>query len=185
MRSLTGHDPEVARPAWLPYWRPQLLAPTVAGMTPEAAIITEFYNRFAARDAEGMVALYADDVAFRDPAFGTLHGDRAKDMWRMLCRSGTDLRVVASGIEGAAGRGSAHWEADYTFSTRRTVHNAVSARFTLRDGLISTHEDSFDFGAWAQQAFGPPGIVGRLPGASLAFQVLSRRQLDGWRARRG
>lgn len=144
----------------------------------DAATITEFYRRFTDRDP-AMVELYADDVAFHDPAFGTLHGDRAKDMWRMLCASGKDLQVVASAITDD----SAHWEANYTFSTGRKVHNIVDARFRLRDGLIIEHEDRFDFGAWAQQAFGPMGVVGRLPGASRAFQILSTRQLDAWRAR--
>ena len=45
-------------------------------------------------------------------------------------------------------KGSAHWEADYTFSaTKRKVHNVVDARFELRDGLIVKHTDVFDFGA--------------------------------------
>lgn len=154
-------------------------------MTPEAQIITSFYDSFAARDADGMVALYADDITFHDPAFGELHGERAKAMWQMLCAAGKDLEVQASAISGANGAGRAHWEADYTFSTGRRIHNVVEARFDIVDGLITRHNDSFSFGAWAGQAFGPLGLFGRLPGAATTFQLLSNRQLDGFIAKRG
>lgn len=152
-------------------------------MTAEAQIITSFYDCFAARDADGMVALYADDVTFHDPAFGELHGDRAKAMWRMLCAAGKDLEVQASAISGANGAGRAHWTADYTFSTGRRIHNEVEARFDLADGLITRHSDTFSFSKWAAQAFGSFGVVGRLPGAATLFQLLSNRQLDGFIAK--
>ncbi len=154
-------------------------------MSAEVATITRFYESFAARDADGMTACYADDVTFHDPGFGVLHGDRAKAMWHMLCHAGKDLQVVASRIEGGNGTGRAHWEADYTFSTGRMIHNVVEARFDLIDGLITGHEDTFSFGAWARQAFGPIGTVGRLPGAATAFQLLSKRQLDAYIAKHG
>jgi ketosteroid isomerase-like protein len=153
-------------------------------MTPEAETITTFYDCFSRRDAEGMVALYADDVVFHDPAFGELRGERAKNMWRMLCEAGKDLEVTATGISGDHGAGRAHWEADYTFSTGRKVHNVVTARFDLRDGLITRHEDDFSFAAWSRQAFGPPGMLGRLLGAATTFQLLSNRQLDSYIAKR-
>lgn len=70
-------------------------------------VITRFYDCFAQRDAEGMAACYADDVVFTDPAFGELRGERARDMWRMLCRTGKDLQVVASGISAEGDTGSA------------------------------------------------------------------------------
>ena len=112
-------------------------------MSPEETIITAFYDRFAEKDAEGMVALYADNVTFHDPAFGELHGDRAKAMWRMLCSSARDLEVHAGAISGSKGAGRAQWEADYTFSTGRRVHNVVQARFDIVDGLIVRHNDTF------------------------------------------
>ena len=146
----------------------------------EADVITEFYDCFARRDAEGMVALYADDVVFHDPAFGELRGDRAKYMWRMLCAAGKDLEVTATDISGSKGTGRAHWEADYTFSTGRKVHNVVDARFDINDGLIRRHWDTFSFGDWARQAFGPLGMAGRLLGAATTFQLVSNRQLDAY-----
>jgi ketosteroid isomerase-like protein len=149
-------------------------------MTPEETLIASFYDRFAAKDADGMVALYADDVTFHDPTFGELHGERAKAMWRMLCTSGRDLEVHVGEITGSNGAGRAHWEADYTFSTGRRVHNVVNARFDIVDGLITRHSDTFSFSKWAAQAFGPLGVVGRLPGAATTFQLVSNRQLDSF-----
>ena len=57
-------------------------------------LITSFYEAFAKRDAEGMVKAYADDVHFSDPVFIDLKGDRAKNMWRMLCERGKDLAIT-------------------------------------------------------------------------------------------
>jgi ketosteroid isomerase-like protein len=151
----------------------------------DTEVITRFYDAFAVRDAETMAACYADNVVFSDPAFGELHGERARDMWRMLCRAGKDLQVRASDIEAADGRGRAHWEADYTFSaTKRRVHNVVDAKFVLRDGLIVEHQDTFDFGAWAAQAFGPVGsVLGRTPVLPFVMQRMANRQLDGFQKR--
>lgn len=151
----------------------------------DAEVIQRFYDAFAQRDAETMAACYADDVVFSDPAFGELRGERARDMWRMLCRAGKDLEVRANGIEAADGHGRAHWEADYTFSaTKRKVHNVVDAQFELRDGLIVKHTDVFDFGAWAAQAFGPVGsVLGRTPVLPFVMQRLANRQLDGFSKR--
>lgn len=152
---------------------------------PDADVITRFYNAFAQRDAQTMAACYADDVVFHDPAFGELRGERARNMWRMLCRAGKDLEVRASDIEADATTGRAHWEADYTFGTTgRKVHNVVDARFELRDGLITRHTDSFDFGRWAAQAFGPVGsMLGKTPVLPFVMRRLANRQLDGFEKR--
>lgn len=148
-------------------------------------VIRGFYESFAVRDAEGMASRYADDVVFHDPAFGRLEGERARDMWRMLCRSGKDLTVEASGIKAADGQGRAHWEASYTFSTGRKVRNSVDARFELRDGLIVRHADVFDFSVWAGQAFGPVGsVLGRTPVLPFVMRRLANRQLDAFVKRR-
>lgn len=152
---------------------------------PDADVITRFYDAFARRDAETMAACYADDVVFRDPAFGELRGDRARNMWRMLCRAGKDLEVRASDIAAPGSSRRAHWEAAYTFGTTgRQLHNVVDARFELRDGIITRHTDSFDFGRWAGQAFGPVGsALGRTPVLPLVMRRLANRQLDGFERR--
>lgn len=156
-------------------------------MDADAETIQRFYDCFAQRDAEGMAACYADEVIFHDPAFGELRGQRARDMWRMLCRTGKDLELVASGISAADGRGHAHWEADYTFAaTGRRVHNVVDAQFELADGLIVKHSDSFSFADWSAQAFGPVGsVLGRTPVLPFVVRRLANRQLDQFQARRG
>lgn len=129
-------------------------------MPDHAAVIREFYAAFARRDAEGMAALYADDVAFSDPVFPDLKGEEARDMWRMLCGRAPDLRVEPSGIEADATTGRAHWDAYYTFSaTGRRVHNAIDATFELREGKIVRHRDHFSFWRWARQALGPAGLL--------------------------
>ncbi|WP_420386388.1 nuclear transport factor 2 family protein [Roseivirga sp.] len=121
-------------------------------------IINQFYTAFNALDAEAMVSLYHDDITFEDPAFGVLKGERAKNMWRMLCESqqGKDFKVEHSEVTD----NSAFWQAHYTFSkTGRKVHNKIHARFEFKDGLIYKHTDYFDLHRWAKQALGFSGAV--------------------------
>jgi hypothetical protein len=66
-------------------------------------------------------------------------------MWRMLAGRSKDLKVKLSEHQPADQRGSAHWLADYTFSTGRRVHNDVRAEFRFEHGLITEHRDSFSF----------------------------------------
>ena len=123
-------------------------------------VADRFYTAFAARDAERMAACYADDVSFSDPAFPDLRGEAARDMWRMLCARGKDLRVEHRVIEASAGRARVHWEAWYTFSgTGRAVHNVIEAEMEVREGLIVRHRDAFSFPRWARQALGPLGLL--------------------------
>jgi ketosteroid isomerase-like protein len=125
-----------------------------------AALIDRFYTAFAARDHEAMAACYAPDPSFSDPVFQDLRGPEVTAMWRMLCERGTDLDLSHSNVEADAERGSAHWDADYTFSaTGRRVHNSIDANFRFRDGLISEHTDRFDLWAWSRQALGPVGVL--------------------------
>jgi hypothetical protein len=127
---------------------------------PNEALVDGFYRAFAERDAEGMARCYAPNVRFSDPVFVGLEGDEAGDMWRMLCGRAADLRIEHSDVVADDERGSAHWEAWYTFgATGRKVHNIIDARFRFEDGLIVEHVDDFDFGAWSRQAIGLPAIL--------------------------
>lgn len=129
-------------------------------MHPNAALIQRFYAAFAARDAAGMRACYHPEIVFGDPAFGELRGAQAGAMWTMLLERGKDLQVEVSGIHADDARGSAHWDARYTFSqTRRPVLNRIDAAFEFRDGLIVRHTDTFDFWTWSRQALGPAGLL--------------------------
>jgi len=127
---------------------------------PNAALIRDFYTRFGRRDGEGMVALYADDVVFSDPVFPELRGEQARNMWRMLCARGKDLRIDLGAFDADDRRGTARWDAHYLFSaTGRRVWNQVSASFEFRDGLIVRHTDVFSFWRWSRQALGPAGLL--------------------------
>ena len=125
-------------------------------------LIETFYNAFKQLDAETMVSCYHDDIVFDDPAFGVLKGERAKNMWRMLCASqnGKDFKIIFSKIEANHAIGSARWEAFYTFSkTGRKVHNVIHANFEFKEGKIIKHTDEFDLYKWAKQAFGLKGLL--------------------------
>jgi ketosteroid isomerase-like protein len=123
-------------------------------------LIHTFYEAFAKRDHETMASCYHDDVRFSDPVFPDLKGPEAGAMWRMLCERGTDLVVTHSQVSADDGAGSAHWDADYTFSaTGRMVHNSIDARFRFRDGKIIEHTDTFDLWKWSRMALGMPGIL--------------------------
>lgn len=129
-------------------------------MHPHAELMTRFYTAFAERDAETMASCYHPEARFSDPVFPELTGDEPGWMWRMLCARGKDLEVRFSDVQADDTGGSAHWDADYTFSTTgRMVNNRIDAVFTFEDGLIKTHTDTFDFYAWSRMALGVPGLL--------------------------
>ena len=124
--------------------------------------IEEFYEAFSNLDAENMVKYYHPDVVFQDPAFGELKGERAKNMWRMLCQSqkGKGFKVKYKVLDCNEEIAHAQWEAFYTFSqTGRKIHNKISASFVLKDGLIVEHTDTFNLYNWSKQAMGFKGIL--------------------------
>ena len=109
-----------------------------------------------------MIECYHKETIFEDPAFGVLKGEKAKNMWRMLCDSqkGKEFKVKASNIEYDNLKGTAYWEAYYIFSkTGRKVHNMVNAEFEFKDGKIINHIDRFDLHKWSIQAFGFKGLL--------------------------
>jgi len=124
------------------------------------ALITRFYLAFQRLDAEAMAACYTDDVVFSDPAFGTLRGQDAGDMWRMLAARAKDFSLTFDHVHAGDTTGAAHWVATYLFSASgRTVVNTIRARFVFRDGKICEHHDHFDFWRWSRQALGVPGLL--------------------------
>ncbi len=126
------------------------------------SIIEKFYKAFEELDAESMIECYHNEIIFEDPAFGVLKGEKAINMWRMLCDSqkGKEFKVKASKIEYNNLRGTAHWEAFYIFrKTGRKVHNIVNAEFEFKDGKIINHIDRFDLHKWSIQAFGFKGLL--------------------------
>ena len=151
---------------------------------PHALLIEKLYTAFQRRDAEAMVACYADDVWFSDPVFHDLRGPRAGAMWRMLTARATSLEVTFANVRADDTTGSAHWEARYVFSaTGRRVHNVVEARFELRDGKIVRHADSFDLWRWAGMALGAKGkLLGWAPPVRNAIHDKAMRGLEAFEA---
>jgi ketosteroid isomerase-like protein len=128
-------------------------------MHPNAELIKTFYTSFQKRDSDGMIACYRSDIVFSDPVFGTLHGDEATSMWRMLCERGKDLKIEFSNIQADEKTGSAYWEAWYTYSqAKRHVHNVIEATFVFQEGKIIQHADRFNLWKWSSMALGPVGI---------------------------
>lgn len=125
-------------------------------------VIESFYKAFNDLDAEVMAECYHKDIVFEDPAFGVLKGERAKNMWRMLCESqkGKNFKIKATNITCNEKTGSAHWEAFYKFSkTGRKIHNKIDAEFIIKDGKIIKHTDYFNLHNWAKQALGFKGYL--------------------------
>jgi ketosteroid isomerase-like protein len=149
----------------------------------EKDLINQFYSAFANLDAEGMTSCYHKEVVFEDPAFGILKGERAGNMWRMLCQSqkGKDFVVTFSEVEVSEGKGSARWESKYTFSkTGRKVHNKIYAQFEFSEGKIIKHTDKFDLKKWAKQAM---GFKGALLGGTAFFKNKLQQQTNGMLAK--
>ncbi|WP_456441548.1 nuclear transport factor 2 family protein [Psychroserpens sp.] len=125
-------------------------------------LIETFYSAFSDLDSETMANCYHDNIVFEDPAFGVLKGERAKNMWRMLCESQKNkgFKVTYSNLEASELEGSASWEAFYTFSkTGRKVHNIIEASFEFKNGKIIKHTDTFNLHNWSKQALGLKGFI--------------------------
>ena len=136
-------------------------------MNANEQLITRFYEAFQRKDGATMAACYHADVQFSDPVFTDLRGVKAGAMWKMLTGRAKDLRIEFRDVQANDKSGAAHWEAWYTFSTGKKVHNIIEAHFEFRDGLIVKHQDSFDLQAWARQAL---GLAGRILGGTDMLQ---------------
>jgi ketosteroid isomerase-like protein len=129
-------------------------------MADNAAVIEKFYSAFQERDHEVMASCYHPEVHFSDPVFTDLHGIEVAAMWHMLCERGTDLEVTFRDVVADGDRGSAHWEARYSFgSDGRAIHNRIDATFVFQDGKIIRHSDQFSLWEWTGQALGLSGLL--------------------------
>ncbi|GAB7527742.1 nuclear transport factor 2 family protein [Pseudomonas sp. 3A(2025)] len=151
-----------------------------------SALISRFYEAFQQLDAEAMADCYSDDVLFSDPVFGTLRGQQASDMWRMLTARAKDFSVVFDQVRADDRSGSAHWVATYLFSqTGRTVINDIQARFVFRDGKIIEHHDQFDLWRWSRQALGTKGLLlGWTPLVQNAIRAQAHKGLKAFAEKR-
>jgi len=103
-------------------------------------------------------------------------------MWQMLCKRGKDLKIEFGNIHADDQKGSAHWEAWYTFSkSKRRVHNIIEAKFVFQDGMISQHTDTFNLWKWSAMALGPLGaFLGWTPFVQAGIRKEARRGLDAF-----
>jgi ketosteroid isomerase-like protein len=150
-----------------------------ADPTAAKALLETYYACFARKDHRGMAACFHPAVNFRDPIF-KLQGKRVAAMWHMLCESGKDMRVEASGIEVENGKGRARWVATYTFSaTGRKVVNVIDSRFKFRDGKIVDEWDEFNFWKWSRQALGLSGwVLGWMPRLQQTIQQRAKGNFE-------
>ena len=133
-------------------------------------IIEQFYTAFQKLDVDTMLSLYHDDIEFTDPAFGTLKGNDAKNMWRMICSKAKGFSLNYNQVTET----SAHWDASYIFSaTGNKVLNKIDATFEFKEGKISKHTDVFNVHKWASQAM---GLKGKLLGGTSFFKRNLNRQ---------
>ena len=154
---------------------------------PNAELIARFYQGLARRDARAMNACYHADSTFEDPVFGALDHAGTLAMWSMLCERGKDLTVMASQIVADAAHGSAHVEAEYTYSaTSRHVRNIIQTSMEFRDGLILRQVDRFDLYRWMRQALGVTGtLIGWTPWGARAVRSQAAKALAAYRRRSG
>ncbi len=149
--------------------------------------IEQFYSAFNNLDAEKMVSQYHEDVIFGDPAFGVLKGERAKNMWRMLCASqkGKKFTVHVNHVKSSVEVTTATWEAFYVFSkTGRKIHNIVQAEFRFKEGKIISHKDTFDLYKWSKQAMGIKGfILGWTPFFKNKLQIQTNKLLSNFESK--
>jgi ketosteroid isomerase-like protein len=139
-------------------------------------IITQFYYSFATRKVKSMQDCYAENVIFKDPVFGELHGERAKKMWEMLLARNKNIDISVEDIFVGEDTGTAKWIAKYKFGkSKRKVINKVSASFVLKDNKIIEHIDNFNFYKWAKQAL---GLKGFLFGWTKWFQSKVRKEVN-------
>jgi ketosteroid isomerase-like protein len=160
-----------------------MLLPPMNSREEKEQLITDFYTAFINKDAEKMVSYYDNDIVFNDPVFKNLKGEEARDMWRMLLGSATDLKVSFSNVEANGIKGAASWEAIYLFSkTGNTVHNKIKTIFEFENGKIIRHTDDFDLWKWSGMAL---GISGKLFGWTSLMQNkikdTAQRTLDKYR----
>ncbi len=149
-------------------------------------LIHKFYRSFSNADVEGMVSCYHSEIIFKDPAFGELKGEDAKEMWRMLVkRSKGDIKITYGQVETGASSGSANWTAEYVFAaTGKKVINNIWADFEFRDGKIIRHTDHFDLWKWSHQALGLKGLFfGWTPFMRNQIQKQTKGLLKKWKTK--
>ncbi len=147
-----------------------------------AVLVTRFYEAFAKGDAGGMNACYAPDIAFSDPVFGELQGDRVRAMWAMLCSGLRDFSLTYEILETSESVVRGRAIATYLYSaTGRTVRNEITGTFAVAGDAIARHDDVFDLWKWSAQALGPTGrFLGWTPMVQKKIRTMALGRLEGY-----
>ncbi len=144
-------------------------------------LVKSFYTAFVQGNEDLMTACYHDDVVFNDPVFGTLRGEQAVHMWKMLLSKRTEQTTISfQDVKTSNDNATATWTARYVYGpTNRKVVNHVNAHFKFKDGKIIEHIDSFNLWKWTQQALGVPGyLLGWTPFMKNKIQKTTNAQLQ-------
>lgn len=145
-------------------------------MNANEQLVHHFYTCFKNKDYKGMQECYAPEAIFNDPVFKGLNAEQVKNMWEMLILKGKDLTINFSQITAGEQHGTAHWDAEYTFSsTGRRVTNRIDASFEFENGKILKHTDHFNFHTWAKQALGLTGLL--LGGTSFLQHKITKQAM--------
>lgn len=153
---------------------------------PNVELLEKFYTAFRERDFESLAECYHEDVQFSDDVFENLCGGEALAMWHMFTHTGSERKMTFQIIEADHLRGRGRWSIDYVFTrTGRSVHNDIESEFRFIDGKIISHHDSFDFGRWARQAFGPVGMFMSFKPIRKNLQKKIRKSLEEYQVKVG
>lgn len=129
-------------------------------MTPNEALIHQFYTAFQQKDVKTMQNSYGDQAIFNDAVFINLDAQQVRAMWQMLLSRSEDMKLSFGKVKEDGDKVTAYWEAHYTFTaTGKKVVNKIDAEFEIKDGKIIMHTDTFNFYKWARQAFGSGGLL--------------------------
>jgi ketosteroid isomerase-like protein len=134
-------------------------------------LVRSYYSAYESGDFKTMQGIYASNITFQDPVFGSLDSDQTRAMVEMLASDAKNLRFTLSGFDISENEGTVDWVAEYTFKPTpmgpsNSVVNQGHATFRFENGQIVSHVDEFDLRSWIAQAFRPiavpPSIVKKL-----------------------
>ena len=153
-------------------------------MSQNTELLQRFYSAFQQRDWHTMAECYHPNASFKDPIF-QLNGSDIGMMWRMLCERAQNFELDFQLKDIKEDHALVAWQANYIFSTTgRMVKNRIEASITFKDGLIYTHQDTFNFWRWSSQALGVSGLIlGWTPVVKNKVSEQANAQLDKFKAK--
>jgi uncharacterized protein len=152
-------------------------------MESHATLVRRFYDRLAARDAAGAVALYHPEILYSDPLHPRLRGAAAAELWRMRLEEPGAYQLTLVEARAEAGGALARWTVREAVNGRTIVTHGRSL-FAFRDGLVSRHYDHYSLWRRSAAALGPAGaLLGWLGPFRWALRQRAARALQRFTAR--